>query len=147
MKHYTIGSVSTATMRPEDLIPTFAYELSQHRLSRKSRGRLRSIEAATVREGYYESEEVGFDLEWLFDALNEHAAPWMYFGAHPGDGADYGFWLSEEFSNDFDGLKVSDLSEIPSDYVGEVAWINDHGNITLYYRGRNHRLYEIWGVV
>lgn len=35
-------------------------------------------------------------------------------------------------SGDFDGIVVSDTSEIPADYDGLVADINDHGNLTLY---------------
>jgi len=45
--------------------------------------------------------------------------------------------LNEAFSahsrGEYDFLKVvSDLSEIPADYRGEVLHINDHGNATLY---------------
>ena len=98
------------------------------------------------REGYYDSEDSEYDLEWLFDALGEYAAPYFYFGAHPGDGADYGYWLSEGFEDDFDGLKVSDTSEIPSKYRGEVLHVNDHGNVTLYVK-TSRALREVWAVV
>jgi len=53
--------------------------------------------------GYFESDDAHYDLEVLFDAMNEYAPEGFYFGAHPGDGADYGFWLSESFVEDFDG--------------------------------------------
>ena len=96
---------------------------------------------------YYETEDSGYDLEDLFDALNEYAMPGFYFGSHPGDGADYGFWLDEDIEHNFDGLKVDDLSEIPTGYIGEVLHVNDHGNMTLYYNGANGRLYEIWSIV
>lgn len=33
---------------------------------------------------------------------------------------------------EFDGLVVSDTSEVPSNFSGEVLHINDHGNATLY---------------
>jgi hypothetical protein len=147
VKHINCGSVSNGTMLESDLIPTFCYELRNQRpCKREHLNLVREIEARQQSEGYYESEDAGFDLESLFDALDAYTAPYFYFGSHPGDGADYGFWLSEGFDSDFDGLKVSDLSDIPPAYVDEVV-INDHGNVSLYNRGRNHRLYEVWSLV
>lgn len=143
-----IGSVSTATLREEDLIPSFLWELRQMRpLKRQHRQLIREIESRMETPGYYESEDAGYDLnEGLFDALNEYALPYFYFGAHPGDGADFGYWLSEGFEDEFDGIKVNDLSEIPSGHRGEVLHINDHGNMTLYIKNRKG-LREIWGLV
>jgi hypothetical protein len=99
------------------------------------------------REDYFESEDASIDLsEGLFDALDSYALPYFYFGAHPGDGADYGFWLSEEWEMCFDGLKVADLDEVPKGYSGEVMHVSDHGNLTLYNysRGRGR---EVWSIV
>ncbi len=145
---YPIGSVSSGTMRPEDLIPCFWDEYmslcqQNHEVPSEEAG---AIERRIEVEGYWESEEAHYDLEWLFDALHEFAAPYFYFGSHPGNGADYGFWLSEGWDEDFDGLRVSDLSEVPEDYSGEVLHVNDHGNATLY-AAENGKLTEIWGVV
>ena len=95
---------------------------------------------------YFESEQPGWDLEALFDALEAYCLPYFYFGAHPGDGADYGYWLSDEWEQGFDGLKVSDTSEVPRDYTGEVLLVNDHGNMTLYACTRG-RLREVWAIV
>ena len=95
---------------------------------------------------YFGKDDADYDLEALFDALNEYAPSYFYFGAHPGDGSDYGYWLSECFAEDFDGMKVSDLSEVPTGFSGEVLKVNDHGNMTLYAysRGRGR---EVWGIV
>jgi hypothetical protein len=144
-----IGSVSHATMREEDLIPAFIWELRQMKpLRREDRRLLRAIEARMEKPGYYDSEDSSFDLnECLFDALDTYALPYFYFGAHPGDGSDYGFWLSEHLEDDFDGLKVNDLSEVPANYSGEVLLVNDHGNMSLYIKSRNGRVREIWSVV
>lgn len=54
--------------------------------------------------------------------------------------------VSESWEDDFDGLKVSDLSEVPKDYRGEVAVVNDHGNVTLYVKSAR-KLTEIWSIV
>jgi hypothetical protein len=139
----TIGTVSHATMRPEDLIPAFCSELRYlgHRSKELSR-----IEKESQREGYYETEQADYGLESLFNMLDEHSPAWMYFGSHPGDGSDYGFWVSDSLEYDFDGLKVDDTSEIPAGYSGEVLHVNDHGNMTLYACKRG-KLREIWAVV
>jgi hypothetical protein len=111
---------------------------------------VRSIQSRINRAGsddaYWQDEVSDFDLEELFDILNNHSLPYFSFGAHEGDGADYGYWLSSSFEEDFDGLKVSDLSEVPTSYSGEVLHVNDHGNLSLYAysRGRGR---EVWGVV
>ena len=92
-----MGSVSCGTMREEDLIPAFIYCLkSQKPLHRNHRKLVREIESAMESEGYFDSEEASYDLnDGLFDALQEYCLPYFYFGSHPGDGADYGFWLSD----------------------------------------------------
>ena len=97
------GSVSHGTMREKDLIPCFMDLLV--RLGHKD-DRVREIEEATeahveweddmgTGHEYYETDTSSYDLEWLFDALDEHAPEGYYFGAHPGDGSDYGFWEEE----------------------------------------------------
>lgn len=40
--------------------------------------------------------------------------------------------LSAHERREFDGLTVSDLSEVPASYRGEVLHVNDHGNATFY---------------
>jgi hypothetical protein len=95
------GSVSSGTMRPEDLIPTFYEEAKIHGCEVKET----TFHKLAYRkpqplpedwEEYYQSEEADWDLESLFDMLDEIAPEGCYFGSHPGDGADYGFWEVEE---------------------------------------------------
>jgi hypothetical protein len=149
MKYASFGSISSGTMLPADLIPTLASELDSL-LRRQPKGFKRAEYRKLVREAEaiddYDSEDAGYVLEDLFSKLEDFAPPYGYFGSHPGDGADYGFWLSEGWDENFDGAKVSDLSEIPTGYTGDVMLVNDHGNVTLYscYRGR---LREIWAIV
>jgi hypothetical protein len=94
----------------------------------------------------FDSDDASEVLSDLFNALNEFAPAYGYFGAHPGDGADYGFWLHEDWEQDFDGLKVDDTSEVPSDYSGEVLHVSDHGNPTLYVANAGV-LTEVWALV
>jgi hypothetical protein len=173
---YPMGTVSHGTMREEDLIPDFVWELKQlakrckyvagktrreHvKLARDIEKRMHS-ENSVLSDDYYASEDASYDLESLFDALGEYAGPYFYFGAHPGDGCDYGFWLSEDWDDEFetawtaagnraesriDHIKVSDLSEVPVWFRGEVAVVNDHGNVTLYVK-TSRSLREVWAVV
>ena len=152
IKSYPLGTVSSGTMQERDLIPCFLDELEWQVRQGKKRGYLREINRIRraadkdVDDSYFHSEDASFDLEYLFDALNDFAAPYFYFGAHPGDGADYGYWLYEGMEYDFDGLKVSDLSEVPKEYRGEVLCINDHGNMTLFVKN-SRGLKEIWSIV
>jgi len=151
-RQQNIGSVSSGTMRPEDLIPSFLWELKHQKPCHRAHlALIRGIEASIEKgigtdEEYFSSEQADEDLSSLFDALQDYAPSYFTFGAHPSDGADYGYWLSESFEEDFDGLKVSDTSEVPKGYTGEVLHVNDHGNITLYAysRGRGR---EVWGIV
>jgi len=148
----SFGSISHATMRNQDLIPRFASELRYlgHRSTELTAIESRFSRAMNGKHGesdsYFESEESAFDLEWLFDALNEHSPAYGYFGSHAGDGSDYGFWMDEDIQSNFDGLIVDDTSKIPAKYRGEILHLNDHGNVTLYFKNRLG-LREIWAVV
>lgn len=148
MKTATPGSVSHGTHRPEDLIPTFARELQRLRGS-LPRALFLAVRDCELRFDSQCGLDDGFTsetVEALSDALQEFAPPGFYFGTHPGDGSDFGFWLDESFIDEFDGLRVSDTSEVPKGYRGEVLHVNDHGNCTLYV-SNSRGLREVWGVV
>lgn len=154
MKYASFGSISSGTMRAEDLVPCFASELEDNiqrnaeewcsEDGRKERDRLLAIAAEANELEDYEGDDASEILQELFDALETFAPPYGYFGSHEGDGADYGFWLTP--MDYFDGLKVNDTSEVPADYSGEVLHVNDHGNCTLYVAD-NGELTEVWAVV
>ena len=63
---------------------------------------------------WWHSEDAGYLLEELTDLLNEHAPAFTYFGAHEGDGADFGFWIDWDAiayaARDAEVLLVEDLS-------------------------------------
>ena len=62
----------------------------------KARRELAEIERRHNDEGYYESETAQLDLDALSSLLNDFAPEGYYWGAHPGDGADFGYWRSDE---------------------------------------------------
>lgn len=74
-------------------------------------------------------ERAGGLIEALADALDEYAPPYCYFGAHEGDGADFGFWFMPDALDqaERDGELVK-LDHVPD----QIAVVSDHGNVTLY---------------
>lgn len=160
MEYASMGSISSCTMRREYLIPCFLDKLEELAKANSNTADLAFVAEVKARreemckddefsfENYYDSDEADFDLDELFTSLDGYALPYFYFGSHPGDGADYGYWLTENFENDFEGVKVSDLSEVkPEHYGEEILYINDHGNTTLYACNDQGELTEIWAIV
>jgi len=108
------GTIIHATHRPEDLIPAFINALSERLEEERFRwepgvdkqaeimavgflqGILGNIERRANKPEYFNSEDAMWDLEWLFDHLDQHAPEGHSFGAHEDDGADFGFWPIEE---------------------------------------------------
>lgn len=96
------GTVSHGTMRYVDLIPTFwDYLLASDSILTLPIQDFHLY--STVLDADSDSdlddddmEAAGFLLATLFDAMNDLAPEHYYFGAHPGDGSDYGFWLEED---------------------------------------------------
>lgn len=151
------GSISSGTMRCEDLIPTFASELDALRNGTNRAHQKLATEARNLKidaEGYYSDRDAASEvLSELFNALNEYAPDYAYFGSVEGDGADYGFWLDYCFAEEFEGAKISDaseLDELDTNVVNEALCVNDHGNMTLYAawtRGKKTTWREVWSVV
>lgn len=168
-----IGSVSSGTMRIEDLIPCFVdlldklkEDLSMSVPSGASAADqqavvqqvkaiddlLASIERHMGAPDYFDVEIADDDLNDLFDQLSAFAPPYFYFGGHPGDCADYGFWLNQDALDDAvandDVLIVDDLAEA-NNYKGMILVVSDHGNQTLYdnTQGDGSTPVEIWSIV
>lgn len=141
------GSVSSGTMRAQDLIPSFLSEAEALHLSAAERKEVRAIRARADADGYYDNEDPDGDLESLFDVLGNHCPDYAYFGAHPGDGSDYGVWLSDEWQERMREDDVLDISnaEVPTGYTGLALSVSDHGNPTLYrvVRGKQTILWSL----
>jgi hypothetical protein len=147
----SIGSISSGTLRPEDLIPAFADELEHltDETDTDARKLIADVRERMERADYFASDDSGFDLEELTDALNMFAPDYAYFGSHPGDGADFGFWIVDDVAQcvkDDGGLIVNDTSDVPADFTGTVLHVNDHGNATLFSANRG-ALSEVWAIV
>jgi len=158
------GTVSHATLRTEDLLESFANEL-EWQISRNGdflsrpenfamRDRLNSLlgeaqdmwneDGQTLQDEDAAAEMVN---ERLPDALNEFAAPYAYFGAHEGDGSDFGYWPHIDGVRESVDFVSSQDQEYPADdFQGEWMHINERGNCTLYVR-TNGKDSEIWSIV
>lgn len=155
-----LGTISEGTMRSEDLIPAFMSVLREYAPERYEDIALPEEDE----DGDYVDPEAASELvDLLFDELGNVAAPYTYFGSHPGDGSDYGFWpdieaLESAASWETEVLKVADgdLWSAHGDdtfhYNGQaidpapdyVMSVSDHGNVTLY---DAHTRAELWSAV
>jgi hypothetical protein len=147
----SLGEVSSGTMRDEDLIASFSWELSRYmkemRLTRKQRKRFNAL--------LRECDELDFDesdlldasdyTSQLFDALDELAPPYATFGAHDGDGACYGFW---PITDDDELPRLIAGDPIPREHWGEdVYLVNDHGNVDCGHVNKRGEFRAYWSVV
>ena len=100
------GSVSEATMRPQDVLPAIMDILSQYHLDAYTN--IATIIEDEFNATYFslldnenhsvwESETMSYLInEDAWNAMQEIAPEGHYFGSHPGNGSDYGFWPVEE---------------------------------------------------
>lgn len=147
-----IGSVSHGTHRPQDLIEACC---DAHRLYKGQIPRLiwnavlRANAQAQTETEQWEREQ--YAIELLTSALEAIELPCMYFGAHIGNGSDFGFWVSDDAItwaiDDCELLSVSDLADIPAKYKGYAVVVNDHGNQSLYRCNGRGKQTNIWSVV
>ena len=145
-----LGTVIHATLRPEDLFVAFFQELERLDVDRAAKWL--EAEGVAVARTWYEKhqeyattpdvlEELDECVVELQDMLDEYAPAFCYFGSNEGDGADFGFWISEDQLRD--GQQEGDLesrNDLPAEYFYHV---NDHGNATLY----RVKLETVWEVV
>lgn len=122
------GSIIFGTHRLVDLVPAFMDALDS--LNPDAAARIRAeyaevLDAIDAHTGVLDvdvGEDGTFLVEDLIDALNEYAPDGTYFGAHPGDGADFGFWPidDDDYDDDYDdrafldGLDDDDVDIIMS---------------------------------
>jgi hypothetical protein len=145
MKTHPFGSISHGTLRTEDLLQAFASALEDMILvngdhySRPENFSERDKLNALVDEAQDQWTEDGTELEdeekaqeivqELQGVLEQFAPPYCYFGAHEGDGSDFGFWPCMEQIEELPCVEGSDEAK----ELGEdCRYVNDHGNVTVY---------------
>lgn len=148
-----IGSISSGTLRPQDLLPTYLetlselapakyIQLTQHGLGLAIPSHIFEDDGAE----WWMSEECAWILESIVAALEECAAPYTYFGSLEGDGADIGFWPDLEEAMDDPYVHVGDSA--PAD-DGICAWleINERGNLEYRERQPGGSWEPVWSCV
>lgn len=101
-----LGTVSAGTLAMPDLASAFVHALCRLARLDSNEDRAKAAKRAaadtmdllvkpahTSEETHQLSEEVS---ETLVNRFETYAAPYVYFGAHIGDGADFGFWPCED---------------------------------------------------
>ena len=87
-------SVSHGTLRSIDLIPEFLGVLQQYAKDRYDAYVKANPEVLDL-DGM-DDETLSWVVDELIDELNTVAPEGTYFGSHPGDGSDFGFWTMDE---------------------------------------------------
>jgi hypothetical protein len=126
----TVGSISHGTLRTIDLLRAFTFELSYLsgdyvELVNYADERHEAINVDSDNETSEDSELVNE----LIDALNELAPAYCYFGAHDGDGSDFGFWPLMDAIDELPRIKNEEGETLPDE---DHCYVNDHGNVTVY---------------
>jgi hypothetical protein len=134
MMEFQLGSISSGTLRNQDLIPAMYSTLKQL----GELNRLPSQDAFKYAE-YYNEDSMYWatnfaleDFDTLAYALNDCCPAYVVFGANEGDGADFGFWpdidrINEDIANAeyHNGDDILLLEEMV------LVTVNDHGNVTV----------------
>ena len=149
-----LGSVSHATMRAQDVLPACLGVLEEFDKAQADKFWKEVPKDAQDDDDHdwWDSEDCSYLLnEDVWDAMQEIAPPYCYFGSHPGDGSDFGFWVCEDFverPEDYGVRKTDDHPETPSDNDDETEYlhVSDHGNAELY-AWNGEKFESVWGIV
>jgi len=103
MNHFN-GTVIYGTLRNQDLLPEFvatALEINPDKTLYRLSEFLPNMRALIYEHDHpwWQSDDAVHALDAVIDLLNEYAPEGIYFGAHPDDGADFGFWRVNDDDN------------------------------------------------
>lgn len=149
-KPFQLGSISTGTLRLENLLPAFICALEPFDEAAVKSLNERLIELGFPYSHWYAmiqfepwprvfDNDVNAILNDTIIALNGVCPPFVYFGAHPDDGTDFGFWP------DWDVLPSDVQAGKTGQYLRDNTLINvdTDGNVTVMDLDRN----VLWSTV
>lgn len=153
MTHYTAEQlasfpwiVSTDTLRTEDLLVRYwqtAEQLAQladrpQLINPSTLAGLEKLVGEDSRESDWNDQEAAELLEDLHEALSDVAPVGFYFGASEGDGACFGFWLGEDWTEALETLGLD--GDDPAGWAELISQLEldgiDPGNVEDAYQGR-----------
>lgn len=150
-----IGTLAEATTRTQDWLEGLRWEIDHSRvkMSRADRFAYRKLMAEydaipfaadDAAEDIDVDEQMSDILAEMITIAENYLPAYCYLGATEGDGAHFGIWPN--IPDEGEVMRVSDLSELPKGFSGEVLHVNERGNCTLYAVSRGNAR-EIWGIV
>ena len=164
MAQFQLGSISTGTLRTEDLLPTFIdaitalggtlpndLECVKH-MEYTNLPSYASVAVIDDAADFWVSDDAGYDMQALENTLQELCPPFVYFGSLEGDGADFGFWPDMDAIAEALRYKSVAVEDSAPDGQSHENWIEedsvfihvtDHGNVTVMDMERN----VLWSVV
>jgi hypothetical protein len=149
----TIGTVSHATLRPDHLAVAFLEELEELDPDRLTRYFAECEDGGELEEWWEKystplvmdrdklPEFIDEIVSELCDILNDYAPDFCYFGAHEGDGSDFGFW--PDFDRMTDAVLEGEMLRAEGSLPEFAQIVSDHGNVALY----RVKLEEVWSCV
>jgi hypothetical protein len=161
---FQLGTVSHATMRPQDLIPAFIAKIEELKghipgdlecgthLEYTNLPNYDQLAVIDDDDDYWESDAASYDLESLFETLNELAPKFVAFGSHEGDGSDYGFWVQvDAIAEAYEAADPDTLNET-QDFIAREYTLADESVIVLHFVDDDITLMdldrkEIWSTV
>lgn len=100
---YAGATLSEGTLRTSDLLQAFVPVLAAIAPESKALNDAQAMLELFSKSTHicqYAIEGAADVLEWVTDELNENAPDGYCFGAHPDDGACFGFWETEDSANE-----------------------------------------------
>ena len=122
---FQLGTISTGTLRTQDLLPTFVNTLLG--IDNANDGQTHGYQFTYQNawdsdydaDSYWNSSYPTEDLEIVSNLLVDLCPPFVYFGTLEGDGSDFGFWV--------DHGEVLEVMLTAEENEEGDAWLTDNG--------------------
>ena len=98
-------------------------------------------------EDFRDSECASEILQEIEAKISDLLPPYLYWGAHEGDGAYFGVWVSHEsIQDDIRSKELRSGEDFPDVVEGTFLHVSDHGNLELY-AAENGKWVSLWSCV